>query len=154
MSPFLLFPVHSGDLTCLMGRFTSLHLGIVQVFTKKPHHATLTLFHPWHRNVPALIMSVLRPWEQAVETGFTHVSWGWWWWGVTLVPTMEKRTVNIYSLVWARVGTLILLTPAVLQLVRRTHCHTIATLLLCRGWAGGGYGHFWTGPFLVFIFFA
>ena len=56
MSPFLLFPVHSGDPTCLMGHFTSLHLGIVQVFTKKPHHATLTLFHPWHRNVPALII--------------------------------------------------------------------------------------------------
>ena len=28
------------------------------------------------------------------------------------MPTMEKRTVNIYSLVWARVDTLILLTPA------------------------------------------
>ena len=37
---------------------------------------------------------------------------------------MEKRTVNIYSLVWARVGTLILLillTPAVLHTASKTY---------------------------------
>ena len=33
-----------------------------------------------------------------------------------------------------------------------SHHRDTATLLLCRGWAGRGYGHFWTGPFLVFIF--
>ena len=57
-----------------------------------------------------------------------------------------------------RVSMLILLTPAVMQpvylLVRHTlsHHRDTSTLLLCRGWAGRGYGHFWTGPFLVFIF--
>ena len=37
---------------------------------------------------------------------------------------MEKRTVNIYSLVWARVGTLILLTPAVLHAASKTYIVT------------------------------
>ena len=46
---------------------------------------------------------------------------------------MEKRTVNIYSLVWARVGTLILLTPAVLQLVRHTLSHQSDTAALYTG---------------------